>query len=65
MLLNYSGTYIIDGNGIIRHKSINDMTVGRNVGEVLRLVEACQFVDKNGEMCPSKWKPGDKGIKAK
>lgn len=56
-------TFIIDSKGVIRHKSINDLPVGRNVDEVLRLVKAFQFVDEHGEVCPSGWKPGDKGIK--
>ena len=60
----YRGTYIIDTKGIIRHKSINDMPVGRNVDEYLRLVKAFQFVDEHGEVGPSGWKPGDEGIKS-
>jgi alkyl hydroperoxide reductase subunit AhpC len=56
------GTFIIDGNNVIRHSSINDLPVGRNVDEVLRLVKAYQHVDKFGEVCPAKWKPGDKTV---
>lgn len=54
------GTFIIDGNGILKHISINDLNVGRNVDEVLRLVKAFQFSEKHGDVCPSKWKPGGK-----
>ncbi len=54
------GTFIIDGKGILKHISINDAPVGRNVDEVLRLVQAFQFVEKNGEVCPAKWVPGGK-----
>lgn len=42
----------------MRHASYNDLPVGRNVDEVLRLVQAFQYTDKHGEVCPSKWKPG-------
>jgi len=54
------GTFIIDGKGIIRHISMNDPPVGRNVDEVLRLVQAYQHADQFGEVCPVGWKPGQK-----
>ena len=53
------GTFIIDKKGIIKHISKNDLGVGRNVDEVLRLVKAFQFVDEHGMVCPSKWKGKD------
>ena len=53
-------TYIIDAIGIIRHISQNDLPVGRNVEEVLRLVQAFQYTDEHGEVCPSGWKKGAK-----
>lgn len=56
--LHMRATYIIDGNGVLRHSQVNDLPVGRNVDEILRLVQAFQHADKNGEVCPSKWKPG-------
>ncbi len=56
----YRATYIIDTEGIIRHVSINDLPVGRNPAEYLRLVKAFQFVDKHGEVCPANWNPGEK-----
>jgi alkyl hydroperoxide reductase subunit AhpC len=56
--LAFRATYIIDGNGMIRHISINDLPVGRNVDEVLRLVKAFKFTDEHGEVCPASWKPG-------
>jgi len=56
-------TYIIDPKGIIRHMSFNDPPVGRNVAEILRLVEAYQFVEQHGEVCPANWKKGDHSIK--
>jgi len=52
------GTFIIDDKGILRHMSVNDLPVGRNVDEVLRLVEAFQYTDKHGEVCPASWKKG-------
>ena len=57
------GTFIIDGSGILRHSSINDLSVGRNVDETLRLVQAFQYTEKYGEVCPAKWKPGDRTMK--
>ena len=53
-------TYIIDKNGTLRHMSINDLPVGRNVDEVLRLVQAFMYTDEHGEVCPAKWKKGKK-----
>jgi alkyl hydroperoxide reductase subunit AhpC len=58
--ISFRGTFIIDDKGILRHSSINDLPVGRNVDETLRLVQAFQFTDKHGEVCPAKWKPGKK-----
>lgn len=58
----YRGTFIIDPNGIIRHISINDLPVGRNIDEYIRLVQAFQFVEEHGEVCPAKWKPGAKSM---
>ena len=58
----FRATYIIDPKGILRHVSINDLPVGRNPDEVLRLVKALQHADTYGEECPASWKPGDKAI---
>ena len=52
-------TYIIDPNGVLRHMHCNDLPVGRNVPEVLRLVQAFQHADKYGEVCPASWNKGD------
>jgi alkyl hydroperoxide reductase subunit AhpC len=51
----FRATYIIDGNGIVRHISISDLPVGRNVDETLRLVKAFQYTDEFGEVCPASW----------
>eukprot|EP00483_Globobulimina_turgida_P000286 UN00286 len=58
------GTFIIDPNGVIRHISFNDPPVGRNVDEVLRLVHGYQLFERNGQVCPAKWRSQkDKTIK--
>ena len=54
----FRATYIIDKNGIVRHISINDLPVGRNIDEVLRLVTAFQHTDEFGEVCPAQWSKG-------
>ena len=56
-------TYIIDGNGKLRHMSMNDLPVGRNVDETLRLVRAFQYTDEHGEVCPAQWTPGKATMK--
>jgi alkyl hydroperoxide reductase subunit AhpC len=60
--VSFRGTFIIDPNGVLRQYSVNDLPVGRSIDEVLRLVQAFQFTDKNGEVCPAKWKPGKKSM---
>ncbi len=52
------GLFIIDPQGVIRHATINDLPVGRNVDEAIRVIQAFQFVEKHGEVCPANWKPG-------
>ena len=52
------GLFVISDTGVVRHITMNDPPVGRNVDEVLRLVQAYQFADKHGEVCPVNWKPG-------
>ncbi|XP_044134883.1 peroxiredoxin-2 isoform X2 [Bufo gargarizans] len=59
----YRGLFIIDSKGILRQITINDLPVGRSVDEVLRLVQAFQFTDQHGEVCPAGWKPGSRTIK--
>ena len=61
----FRATYIIDPKGVIRHISMNDTPVGRSVDEVMRLVQAFQFTDEHGDVCPSNWKPGRKAMKPK
>ncbi|CAH1116444.1 unnamed protein product [Phaedon cochleariae] len=59
----FRGLFIIDGKGILRQITINDLPVGRSVDETLRLVQAFQFTDEHGEVCPAGWKPGQKTMK--
>ena len=58
------GLFIIDPKGVVRHSTINDLPVGRNVDEAIRVIEAFQFVEENGEVCPANWKPGADTMKA-
>ncbi|KAJ3359654.1 thioredoxin peroxidase Tpx1 [Allomyces javanicus] len=57
------GTFIIDPKGILRQITVNDLPIGRNVDETLRLVEALQFTDKHGEVCPANWSKGARTMK--
>ncbi|BFY98907.1 hypothetical protein BsWGS_01947 [Bradybaena similaris] len=57
------GLFLIDTSGIIRHITINDLPVGRSVDEVIRVVQAFQFFEKHGEVCPANWKPNSATIK--
>lgn len=63
-MVAYRGLFLIDLEGIVRHETVNDMPIGRNVEEVLRVVDAWQFYEKNGEVCPANWKPGAETMKA-
>ena len=56
------GLFIIDGRGVLRQITMNDLSVGRSVDETLRLVQAFQFTDKHGEVCPAGWIPGEDTI---
>jgi len=57
------GLFIIDKNGVLKHSTINDLNLGRNVDEVLRLLDAIDFSEEHGEVCPANWKKGDKAMK--
>jgi peroxiredoxin (alkyl hydroperoxide reductase subunit C) len=58
------GAFIIDDKGIVRSEIINDLPLGRSMSEILRLIDALQFTEKHGEVCPANWKKGDKGMTA-
>jgi peroxiredoxin 2/4 len=60
---SYRGLFIIDIKGIVRHQTINDMPLGRSVSETIRMVDALQFFEENGEVCPADWHKGEMGMK--
>jgi peroxiredoxin (alkyl hydroperoxide reductase subunit C) len=60
----YRGTFLIDKNGVVRHQVVNDLPLGRNMDELIRMVDALQFNEEHGEVCPAGWNKGAKGMKA-
>ncbi len=60
----FRGAFLIDKNGVVRSQIINDLPLGRNMDELIRLVDALQFTEEHGEVCPAGWKKGDKGMNA-
>jgi peroxiredoxin (alkyl hydroperoxide reductase subunit C) len=63
VMIAYRGLFLIDKEGIVRHQVVNDLPLGRSVDETLRMVDAIQFVEENGEVCPANWTSGDEGMK--
>jgi alkyl hydroperoxide reductase subunit AhpC len=61
--ISLRGLFLIDQKGIVRHSLVNDLPLGRSVDEALRLVDALQFFETNGEVCPANWKQGELTIK--
>ncbi|WP_066567576.1 peroxiredoxin [Snodgrassella sp. CFCC 13594] len=59
----FRGSFLIDKDGVVQHEVVNNMPLGRNVDEMLRMVDALQFTEQYGEVCPAGWKHGDKGMK--
>ena len=57
------GLFLIDTHGVVRHALVNDLPLGRSVGEALRTLEALQFTEEHGEVCPANWKKGEDGMK--
>ena len=57
------GTFLIDKAGVLRHALINDLPLGRNIDETVRMIDALQFFEQHGEVCPADWKPGALSIK--
>ena len=57
-------SFIIDKKGVVQIQLVNNLDIGRNVDEVLRSLQALQFTEKHGEVCPANWKEGDKAMKA-
>lgn len=63
-MVAYRGLFLIDKKGNVRHELINDLPLGRNVDEAIRMVDALQFNEQNGEVCPANWSKGNEGLKA-
>ena len=57
-------SFLIDRNGVVQHQVVNNLPLGRNVDEMLRMVDALQFHEENGEVCPAGWQKGDSAMKA-
>ena len=60
----FRGAFIIDDKGIVRSQIVNDLPIGRNMEELLRIVDAVQFTEEHGEVCPAGWQKGEKGMTA-
>jgi peroxiredoxin (alkyl hydroperoxide reductase subunit C) len=60
----FRGLFLIDKQGVVRHQVVNDLPLGRSVDEALRMVDALDFFEENGEVCPADWHKGDEGMKA-
>jgi len=60
----FRGSFLIDTNGMVRHQVVNDLPLGRNIDEMLRMIDALAFHEEHGEVCPAGWKDGDKGMDA-
>lgn len=56
-------SFLIDKNGVVRHQLVNDLPLGRNIDEMLRMVDALQFHEEHGEVCPAQWEKGKEGMK--
>ncbi|GGZ29438.1 peroxidase [Echinicola pacifica] len=60
----FRGSFLIDKEGVVRHETINDLPLGRNIDEMIRLVDALHHVEKFGEVCPANWEEGKEAMKA-
>ena len=63
-MIAYRGLFLIDKNGVVMHQVVNNFPLGRSVDEALRMVDALQFFEENGEVCPANWTKGSEGMKA-
>ncbi len=63
-MIAFRGLFLIDKEGVVRHQLINDLPLGRNVDEALRMVDALQYFETKGEVCPANWSKGKEGMKA-
>ncbi len=62
-MIAYRGLFLIDKEGVVQHQLVNNLPLGRNVDEALRILDALQFHEAHGEVCPANWKPGEDGMK--
>ena len=60
----FRGSFLIDKKGTVRHQVVNDLPLGRNIDEMIRMVDALQFTEEHGEVCPAGWNKGARGMKA-
>jgi peroxiredoxin (alkyl hydroperoxide reductase subunit C) len=60
----YRGTFLIDKKGVVRHQVVNDLPLGRNMDELIRMVDALQYFEEHGEVCPAGWNKGKKAMSA-
>ena len=60
----FRGSFLIDKEGMVRHQVVNDLPLGRNIDEMLRMIDALQFHEEHGEVCPAGWNKGSKGMDA-
>ena len=58
------GLFLIDQNGVVQHSVVNNLPLGRNIDEAVRMVDALQYTEKHGEVCPANWNQGEKAMKA-
>ena len=63
-MIAFRGLFLIDKTGVVRHQLINDLPLGRNVDEAIRVLDALQFTEENGEVCPANWVKGKEGMQA-
>ena len=63
-MIAYRGLFLIDKEGVVRHQIVNDLPLGRNVDEAIRMVDALQFNEEHGEVCPANWVKGEDGMTA-
>jgi len=62
-MIAYRGLFLIDKAGVVQHQLVNNLPLGRNVDEAIRMVDALQFFEENGEVCPANWSKGSTGMK--
>jgi len=58
------GSFLIDKNGVVQHQVVNALSLGRNIDEMIRMLDALQFTEQHGEVCPAGWNKGKAGMKA-